>query len=383
MSAAAQRGTLAPLPENHRLGLIVLTAFSLLSFVSTTALWLFISYKLLSERLEERRRKRRRARRRNASAATAAAPQFPDLSLGLDAPCSGATGFERILELDRLAAEAQERPPDTNSQEADEDAEPQVRNPFPILVYNLLLADMMEALAYGLSCYWVAVDGIFAPSGFIGVDLSIVQAGFLPPNVTFEVDDIEEPWTFSDGFDYIHSRMMTGSISDWDKYLQKCYEGQNSEVRDIYSNLNPGGYLELNDIDAVPLADDGTLTEDTNLMKSVRLWHKGLAGLGRHFHEFSRFKDASAKVGFEDVHIKRYKWPTNGWSKDKKHKELGIWNLIAPHWDGFIMAPLTRALGWTKEDVLALGKDARRDFADRRIHAYFNIWSIYGRKPLA
>ncbi|CAI0641992.1 unnamed protein product [Colletotrichum noveboracense] len=165
MSAAAQRGTLAPLPENHRLGLIVLTAFSLLSFVSTTALWLFISYKLLSERLEERRRKRRRARRRNASAATAAAPQFPDLSLGLDAPCSGATGFERILELDRLAAEAQERPPDTNSQEADEDAEPQVRNPFPILVYNLLLADMMEALAYGLSSYWVAVDGIFAPSG--------------------------------------------------------------------------------------------------------------------------------------------------------------------------------------------------------------------------
>ncbi|KAF4818487.1 hypothetical protein CGCSCA5_v005407 [Colletotrichum siamense] len=165
MSAAAQRGTLAPLPENHRLGLIVLTAFSLLSFVSTTALWLFISYKLLSERLEERRRKRRRARRRNASAATAAAPQFPDLSLGLDAPCSGATGFERILELDRLAAEAQERPPETNSQEADEDAEPQVRNPFPILVYNLLLADMMEALAYGLSSYWVAVDGIFAPSG--------------------------------------------------------------------------------------------------------------------------------------------------------------------------------------------------------------------------
>ncbi|KAI8158318.1 Secondary metabolism regulator LAE1 [Colletotrichum sp. SAR 10_70] len=201
-------------------------------------------------------------------------------------------------------------------------------------------------------------------SEVIGVDLSVVQAGFLPPNVTFEVDDIEEPWAFSNGFDYIHSRMMTGSISDWDQYLQKCYD-----------NLNPGGYLELNDIDAVPLSDDGTLTEDTNLMKSVRLWHEGLAGLGRHFQEFSRFKDALAKVGFEDVHIKRYRWPTNGWPKDKKHKELGIWNLenIAPHWDGFIMAPLTRALGWTKEDVLALGKDARRDFADRSIHAYFNM----------
>ncbi|KAE9574109.1 hypothetical protein CGMCC3_g9915 [Colletotrichum fructicola] len=37
------------------------------------------------------------------------------------------------------------------------------------------------------------------------------------------------------------------------------------------------------------------------------------------------------------------------------------------------MAPLTRALGWTKENVLALGKDARRDSAYRSIHAYFNM----------
>lgn len=80
----------------------------------------------------------------------------------------------------------------------------------------------------------------------------------------------------------------------------------------MYSNLNLGGYVEVNDIDAVPLSDDGTLTEDTDLMKSVRLWHEGLAGLGRHFQEFSRFKDALVKAELEDVHIKRYMWPTNG-----------------------------------------------------------------------
>ncbi|KAF6803339.1 methyltransferase domain-containing protein [Colletotrichum sojae] len=77
-----------------------------------------------------------------------------------------------------------------------------------------------------------------------GVDLSAVQSALIPSNVYFEVDDIEERWIFSRPFDYIHSRMMTGSIRDWPTYLRNCYD-----------NLSPGGYLELNDIDAIPTSD--------------------------------------------------------------------------------------------------------------------------------
>ncbi|OHE91145.1 methyltransferase domain-containing protein [Colletotrichum orchidophilum] len=198
----------------------------------------------------------------------------------------------------------------------------------------------------------------------VGVDLSAVQPAFVPPNVRFEIDDIEEPWTFSKPFDYIHSRMMTGSISNWKRYLQKCFD-----------NLNPGGYLELNDIDAVPVSDDGTLTEETSLMKSVRLWSEGLAKFGSPFEEFSRFESVLKDIGFEDVHIQRFKWPTNGWPKDQKHKEIGIWNYenLAPNWEGFLMAPLTRALGWTKDEVLVLAMEARKDFGNRNIHAYYNM----------
>jgi hypothetical protein len=46
----------------------------------------------------------------------------------------------------------------------------------------------------------------------------------VPPNVQFEIDDLEEPWNFSRKFDYIHSRIMTLSFRDWKAYLQKCYE---------------------------------------------------------------------------------------------------------------------------------------------------------------
>ncbi len=46
----------------------------------------------------------------------------------------------------------------------------------------------------------------------------------VPPNVTFYVDDIEEPWTFSVKFDFIFSRMLTGSLADWPKFFSRAYE---------------------------------------------------------------------------------------------------------------------------------------------------------------
>ncbi|KAK1516462.1 methyltransferase domain-containing protein [Colletotrichum abscissum] len=204
-------------------------------------------------------------------------------------------------------------------------------------------------------------------SEVIGVDLSAIQPLFVPPNVQFEIDDIEEPWLFSRPFDYIHSRMMTGSIRNWRQFLQNCFD-----------NLNHGGYLELNDIDAVPVSDDGTLTEETSLMKSVRLCCEAIAKLGVPYEHFSRFEGVLKEIGFEDVHIQRFKWPTNSWPKDKKHKEIGIWNYenFAPNWEGFLMAPLTRALDWTKEEVIILAMEARKDFANRNIHAYYNMWVI-------
>ncbi|KAH9235495.1 hypothetical protein K456DRAFT_1738015 [Colletotrichum gloeosporioides 23] len=207
----------------------------------------------------------------------------------------------------------------------------------------------------------------------LGIDLSAVQTTFVPPNVTFIVDDIEEPWTFSQRFDYIHSRTMTGSISDWKRYVQRCYD-----------NLNPGGYLELNDIDAVPVSDDGTLTQDSAILKCADLCLKAMVIFGSPFQEFGRLEGVMKEIGFTDVQVHRFKWPTNSWPKDRKHKEIGAWNYenIAPNFDGFIMAPLTRALGWTKDDVVALAAEVCKELGDKSIHAYYNTWSIHGRKPL-
>ncbi|WQF80850.1 Putative S-adenosyl-L-methionine-dependent methyltransferase superfamily [Colletotrichum destructivum] len=205
-----------------------------------------------------------------------------------------------------------------------------------------------------------------------GVDLSASQPEFVPPNVRFEIDDVEEPWTYSRPFDYIHSRGMTSSIGDWDAYLKQAYD-----------NLSPDGYLELNEMDIKPLCDDGTLKQDSALVKSINMLEEAATIFGRPFVDIRSLKDKMTEIGFEDVHIQRFRWPTNGWPKDRNYREIGLWNYenFAMNWESFTMAPLTRALGWTKEEVLLHVMEVRRDLANRNIHAYFSLYSIWGRKP--
>ncbi|WYZ44745.1 hypothetical protein EsH8_VIII_000061 [Colletotrichum jinshuiense] len=209
-------------------------------------------------------------------------------------------------------------------------------------------------------------------SEVLGVDLSPTQPEFTYSNVKFEIDDIDEDWTYSQPFDYIHSRMMTSSIANWREYLQKCYD-----------NLTPNGYLELNEIDLKPGCDDGTLKEDHALVKMSRLWGEAAAFFGRPFQDNRALLDMLAEIGFVDIHAQTFKWPSNPWPKDRKHKELGFWNYdnSVAGLEGFMMAPFTRVHEWTKEEVTVFAMQVRNEMKDPSIHSYSHIWSIYARKP--
>ncbi|KAI9802536.1 MAG: hypothetical protein M1833_001608 [Piccolia ochrophora] len=72
---------------------------------------------------------------------------------------------------------------------------------------------------------WAVQMGDEYPSAeILGNDLSPVQPNMVPPNVKFEVDDIEHEWTHSEPFDYIHCRYMATAIAYWPRLVSKCYE---------------------------------------------------------------------------------------------------------------------------------------------------------------
>ncbi|KAI8291170.1 hypothetical protein K4K57_007656 [Colletotrichum sp. SAR 10_99] len=206
----------------------------------------------------------------------------------------------------------------------------------------------------------------------LGMDLSPSMPEFVPPNVKFEIDDLDEEWTYSRPFDYIHSRTMNSSINDWPLYLKK-----------VFNHLTPGGYFELQEADLFPTSDDGTLKDDSPLMKCTDLMYEASVKFGRPFQQIPPLVRMMEDTGFVDVKLNRFKWPTNSWPKDPRYKELGIWanENLTSGLEGFCMAPFTRAHDWTREEVLVFLVDVRKNMNDRSIHAYWPLWSVYGRKP--
>ncbi|KAH7357171.1 S-adenosyl-L-methionine-dependent methyltransferase [Rhexocercosporidium sp. MPI-PUGE-AT-0058] len=209
-------------------------------------------------------------------------------------------------------------------------------------------------------------------SEVVGVDLSPIQPSFIPPNLVFQVDDIEEEWTFANKFDFIYSRMMTGSMMDWPKFFSQSFE-----------NLNPGGWIEVVDICLPYESQDGTLKPDSAINYWIKTGIEGVTALGREIHTAHTYKERMIAAGFENVTVVIYQWPTNRWPKDKGMKELGMWGLenMLSSLEGISLAIFTRGLGWSKERLDVLLAEVRKEMKDTRIHAYAPIYVVYGQKP--
>lgn len=131
----------------------------------------------------------------------------------------------------------------------------------------------------------------------------------------------------------------------------------------------------MREIDLFAKSDDGTLKNDCALTKCTRLLDKACNRIGRSFQNNLELKDFLADNGYVDIVVSTFKWPTNAWLRDKKYKELGLWNNgnMVTGLEALTMAPFTRALSWSKEDVDAFLVEVKRDLNSKAIHAYWPL----------
>ncbi|KAJ4289331.1 hypothetical protein N0V88_007082 [Collariella sp. IMI 366227] len=205
----------------------------------------------------------------------------------------------------------------------------------------------------------------------LGNDLSPIQPSWVPPNVKFQVDDVESPWLPEAPYDFIFSRYMAACIKDWPKLV-----GQ------IHANLAPGGWAEFQDFEFDFHSDDGTLTPSSEMLKWVTILNDAADSVGRTSSPGPNLEKWVQDAGFVNVRHEKFRLPLGPWPKDPKLKEVGRFNLMQmlSGLEAFSLRLYTDVLGWEKEEVMVMLAKVRGELRDSRIHAMYNFHVVYGQK---
>ncbi|RYO99593.1 hypothetical protein DL763_001412 [Monosporascus cannonballus] len=186
----------------------------------------------------------------------------------------------------------------------------------------------------------------------------------VPPNVKFEIDDMESPWLYNIPFDFIFCRYMAACIKDWPKLVQSIFE-----------NLTPGGWAEFQDFDLQYYSEDGSLTESHDTMKWINTLLEAARKIDRDPCPGISLEKWVKEAGFKNVTHHRFRFPIGPWPRDPKMKEIGMYNLsqVLQGLEGFSLRLFCDVLGWQQEELLVLTSKVRKELKNRSIHAQFDL----------
>ncbi|GMG06838.1 unnamed protein product [Aspergillus oryzae] len=129
-----------------------------------------------------------------------------------------------------------------------------------------------------------------------GTGIWAIDFAEIPPNLRFEVDDFEAPWSYSQPFDYIHGRELEGFIRDHDRLF-----------RQALANLKPGGWFEIASIEVNCFSDDDTHLKATSMMEGVKNMHISAKKFGKDFDTVKNWRSQMENAGFVNVREDVYK----------------------------------------------------------------------------
>ncbi|KAJ9617191.1 hypothetical protein H2200_000912 [Cladophialophora chaetospira] len=201
----------------------------------------------------------------------------------------------------------------------------------------------------------------------VGTDLSPIQPSYVPSNLTFEIADADEEWHFRDKFDLIHTRiMMDTSLRSWPHFFEEAFRA-----------LNPGGWVECQEMDYNRTSDDNTIPTDSRLRFWEREWTRGMEmiGLGGYCRP-DLVMEQMRNAGFINVICRRLKVPIGPWPRDPVLRQAGMFGLVnlLDGIHGISLKIFTGLLDYSLDDLETLLSACRREIRDRAVHSY---WPVY------
>ncbi|KAK3687552.1 S-adenosyl-L-methionine-dependent methyltransferase [Podospora appendiculata] len=227
-------------------------------------------------------------------------------------------------------------------------------------------------LGTGFGHWPIEVGELFPCAMVIGVDLSPIQPVWIPPNVEFMVDDIEDEWVHDSDFDFMHLRFTGWVIKDIPKLFRTAFQ-----------NLKPGGWIEVQDICPKVGSDDGTVQPDNPLARFYSLVHRiFLDKYQADIRHIERVPEDLERAGFVNVQKRIWNVPVGEWAKDAHLRTMGgyfreiIMDLVV----AMAARPFVEA-GLEKTEIDELVNSIRAAMGNKRIHAYLPIHSVWAQKP--
>lgn len=211
-----------------------------------------------------------------------------------------------------------------------------------------------------------------------GVDVAPTQPDWVPPNCHFELDDIEQLWTWPDSFDFIYSRDLLLAIRNWPKLIDQTYKWELSgsffrSIPDSNRHLKPGGWVEFQAIIGVLGCDDDSIPENSYLRKFSSTMEAGSTQFGASLSDPMRWKGWFEDRGFCNVTQRVFKLPFNPWAADPRLKILGAWEMenLLGGLEAMVSRMFQKGLGWTRDEVTVFLEHLKREITNPGFHGYW------------
>lgn len=234
----------------------------------------------------------------------------------------------------------------------------QVRNPERILDVGTGTAD-----------WAIAAAERFPNAEIIGTDITTtLHPQAAPPNVSFELDDAQDEWTYNEPFDFIHLRELRGAFSDWGAVYAQVAE-----------HLKAGGVVEVADHGMINLTnepEDSYLSIFSGALLSAS--EKAKTPL-----TFDHMKKAMfEKAGLSITKNKSFDLPIGPWSDDPRKKTAGKIALVAAleGLEAYSLRLLTRYQGWTEEEVRDMCGKVQAEMMEPDAKPFVKIQFVVARK---
>lgn len=206
-----------------------------------------------------------------------------------------------------------------------------------------------------------------------GVDIAPIQPSWTPPNCIFELDDVEEDWSFRrETFDFIYAREFLMAIRDWDRLIKQSFD-----------HLKPGGWLELSATIPDIRSDDDSIPKNSAYLEAGKIFFEMASKMGTPLEAPRSWKEQAERNGFVDVKEVIYKLPMGPWPKDKRLKEIGAVErmMLLEGFEAYMLRGYIQVLGGDPNTLQVILAQARRELSDPTIHTYVFYHIVYGRKP--